>query len=170
MGFFGDMWQGVKNFGNAMNPIQMAQDFMSDPLGSMASTMTGGAGMLVNAISGSSDAKTWEETPWYDRLATTIKAKGQSLLNTPLEWLGLDEYKNTSAQDRINELKYKEGENAVGNFDAGLSVPLGQEKQGQEAPQGGFASGQEGSLGRAIALENDPVLDLPNDNFNNFSF
>ena len=75
MGFFGDMWQGVKNFGNAMNPIQMAQDFMSDPLGSMASTMTGGAGMLVNAISGSSDAKTWEETPWYDRLATTIKAK-----------------------------------------------------------------------------------------------
>ena len=170
MGFFGDMWRGVKNFASSMNPVQRVKDFMSDPLGSMANTITGVPGMIVNAVSGSSDAKTWEETPWYDRLATSIKAKGQNLLNTPLEWLGLDEYKNTSAQDRINELKYKEGENAVGNFDAGLAIALGQEKQRQEAPPGGVAAGDEGSLGRAIALENDPVLQQPNDNFNNFSF
>jgi hypothetical protein len=170
MGFFGDVWRGVKNFASSMNPVQRAKDFMNDPFGSMASTMTGGAGMLVNAISGSSDAKTWEETPWYDRLATSIKAKGQSLINTPLEWLGLEDYTNTSAQDRINTLKYKEADNAVGNFDAGLAIALGQEKQRQEVPQEGVAAGDQGSLGRAIALENDPVLQQPVDNFNNFSF
>ena len=170
MAFWDDLWRGTKSFVSSFNPVERVKNFMSDPLGSMASTVTGIPGAIVNAVAGSSEAKTWEETPWYDRLATSIQAKGQNLLNTPLEWLGLDEYKNTSAQDRLNELKYKESENAVGTFDAGLAAALGHEKERQEAPTPGIASGQEGSLGRAVALENDPVLEQPVDNFNNFSF
>ena len=171
MGFLGDMWQGVKNFESAMNPIQRAKDFIHDPLGSIASTATGLPGAIVNAVSGSSDAKTWEDTPWYDRMATTIKSKAQGVMNTPLEWMGLDDYTNTSAQDHINQLKYKPTDDAVTSFDAGLSTALGEELKASKGGSSDMgAQPQQGSLGRAVALEQDPVLDQPIDNYNNFSF
>lgn len=176
MGFFGDLWDGVKNVANDLNPVEKAKNFFKNPVSGLADIAT-----TYNPITmpfkeglkfaeGDTSGKKWEDLNPFQKMSIGIQSKGEGIINTPAKWLGLDV--DSPMQDLMTRLKHERLDDALGNLITGLSTGAGQKDQGdQEMAAGGMGgSPGEGSLGRPLGLEEDPVLNQPTENYNNFSF
>lgn len=182
MSFLDDAWDTVKsgaeNVLDDLNPVTKAKEFMDNPLkGGLDILATYGGGPFspiflgkeaLNFMKGDAEsAKSWDDLNPFQKLSLNMESKLTHLINTPLKWIGLDVDNN--AETLINKLKHTRGDDAIGNMLTGQSTGPGEGSEGQGF--GGMgASPSEGSLGRPLALEQDPVLNQPTDNFNNFSF
>lgn len=172
----GDAWDGVK---------ETASDFADDPLGTLwenkGKIAMMGAGPLGWAAGGIFDrdydeiakGKKYEDLPWYDRIGISLKAKGEGLLESGAGLFGLEDEVGTTNRDILAGLKHKVSDDYGTSFSMGGNISGA---SGGGLPQGG-GGGMPGatpnagtSLGRAIAIEQDPALEEQTFNNNNFSF
>lgn len=177
MSFFGDIWDGIKNVANDLNPVTRIKKLFSDPIGSVTDMFTKDNPLLMpmketlRFFQGDTNGKSWDDLNPFQKMSMTIQSKAEGILNTPAKWLGLDP--SSPMEDLMTKLKHSRMDDTIGNMITGLSTGAGQRDQGEG---GGFGSGgmggspSDGSLGRPLALEEDPVLNLPVENYNNFSF
>ena len=119
---------------------------------------------------GDTSGKKWDDLNPFQKMSIGIQSKAEGIMNTPAKGLDLDV--NSPMQDLMTMLKHERLDDTLGNFITGLSTGAGLKDQGnQDITSGGMGgSPSEGSLGKPLALEEDPVLNLPTENYNNFSF
>lgn len=143
-----------------------------------------GAGGLMGAILGGEASKETEtidpikdfkNLSWGDRVASTMSAKAEGLTQGVAGLVGLEDSVGTENEDRLSALKHKSSDHAGSSFKMGGNI-TGGSAGGQTSPQmggagvGGASPNQGISLGRALALEDEPALQQTNYNNNNFSF
>lgn len=141
-----------------------------------------GAGGLMGAILGGEASKETEtidpnkdfkNLSWGDRVASTMSAKAEGLTQGVAGLVGLEDSVGTENEDRLSALKHKSSDHAGSSFKMGGNI-TGGSSGGQPSPQmggmGGSSPNQGISLGRAVALEDEPALQQTNYNNNNFSF
>ena len=138
------------------------------------------AGGLLGGASGA-EAKTidpnknFKDLPWYDRVATTLAAKTEGLEKGVAGFFGLEDYVGTENQDLLDSLQHKRADDFGSSLQMGGNI-TGGAGGGAQSPQmggvgvGGQTPNQGISLGKALALEEDPALEQTNYNNNNFSF
>ena len=196
MGFFGDLWGGVK---------------------SVAGGVAGGVSDIVhgkNPFAGSGSGpggnyKSWDEVPWWERTVMNIGSGVEGVGKKLMGVVGLDDYAPSSFTDEKDKMKSDiaqkgsssgwdwgvfGGGSQVGKIydkfvndhpdlkdSAGSSLEMGAGVSGGGEQSGGSQFGDNlpgrlgmqmggNSLGKALALEEDPALKDENYNKNNFNF
>jgi len=142
-------------------------------VGALAGGLFGGAS---SAEAESIDPnKNFKDLPWYDRVAATMSVKAEGLTQGVAGFFGLEDYVGSENQDLLASLNHKRSDDFGTSFQNGGNI-TGGSGGSQQAPQmGGIGVGGESpnqgiSLGRALALEDEPALQQQNYNNNNFSF
>lgn len=142
-------------------------------VGALAGGLLGGAsGAEAESIDPN---KNYKDLPWYDRVATTLSAKGEGLTRDVAGFFGLEDEVGTENQDLLDRLKHERSDDFASSFNTGGSITGGSGGGAPGAQMGGVGAGgtspnQGVSLGRALALEEEPALEQTNYNNNNFSF
>jgi hypothetical protein len=119
--------------------------------------------------------KNFKDLSWGDRVATTMASKAEGLAQGVAGFFGLEDYVGSENQDLLANLNHKRSDNFGISFQSGGNI-TGGSAGGQTSPQmggagvGGASPNQGISLGRALALEDEPALQQTNYNNNNFSF
>ena len=170
-----DAWDTAKSTG---------EDLYNDPSGTLwknkgkiATMGAGPLGLAAGAIfdrdySKVGEGKKYEDLPWYDRAGATLKATGEGLLEGAAGLVGLEDEVGHENQDILAGLKHDAEDDYGTSFNTGGSITGG---SGGKSPQGqaGGAMGEPtsgSSLGRALAVEQEPALEGQNYNNNNFNF
>ena len=107
--------------------------------------------------------KSYKELSWYDKAAATISAKTEGLERGAAGIFGLEDYVGTEKQDLLARLKHKNEDDAGTSYQVGSQITGGGEQQDNQAGVSGQMPSEGYSLGRRIAMEDDPALQ----NFNN---
>jgi len=135
------------------------------------------AGGLFGGVSGAEASsvdqdKNFKDLPWYDRVATTMAAKTEGLTKGVAGFFGLEDSVSSENENLLDRLKHERSDDSGTSFQMGGNVTGGNGGYpGTETPQGaGVVSNQGTSLGRALAMEEEPALEQTNYNNNNFSF
>lgn len=142
-------------------------------VGALAGGLLGGAsGAETSAIDKN---KSFRDLPWYDRVASTLAAKGEGLTRSVAGLVGLEDEIGTENQDVLDRLKYERSDDFGTSFQSGGSISGaigGETSMPQMGGVGGAgATPNSGiSLGKALAIEEEPALEEVNYNNNNFSF
>ncbi len=150
-------------------------------LGTAVGAGIGGlAGLFMGGVSGA-DAnaidpnKSYKDLGFFDRASATIAAKTEGLTRDVAGFFGVEDAVGTENKDLLSRLQHERRDDAGTSFQTGGNISGGS-SGGLQAPQmGGMGAGgqtpsQGISLGRALALEEEPALQDQNYNNNNFSF
>ena len=142
-------------------------------VGALAGGLFGGAS---SAEAESIDPKkNFKDLPWYDRVAATMSAKAEGLTQGVAGFFGLEDSVGSENQDLLASLNHKPSNDFGTSFQSGGNITGGSAGGQPSAQMGGVGVGGESpnqgiSLGRALALEDEPALQQQNYNNNNFSF
>lgn len=143
-----------------------------------------GLGALAGGIIGGGSAekseainpqKNFKDLSWGDRVAATLSAKAEGLTQGVAGFFGLEDAVGSENQDLLASLNHKRSDDFGTSFQTGGNITGGSAGGQTSAQMGGVGSGgaspnQGISLGRALALEDEPALQQKNYNNNNFSF
>lgn len=119
--------------------------------------------------------KNYKDLGFFDRASATLSAKTEGWGNNIAGVFGFEDAFGTENEDLLARLKHGRSDDAGTSFQTGGNI-TGGSGGGETAPQmGGMGAGgqtpnQGTSLGRALALEEEPALQQENYNNNNFSF
>lgn len=102
MGFFGDLWSGVKSVGSSV----------IGSIESVGETVAHGVGNVLqgkNPFSAEnqkpSEYKSWDDVPWYERAALNIGSGVESAGKKIAGFVGLDDYAPSMFTDTKNQIK-----------------------------------------------------------------
>jgi len=139
-------------------------------VGALAGGLLGGAsGAEASSIDKNQKFK---DMPWYDRVATTMASKTEGLTKNVAGFFGLEDSVGSENQDLLSRLQHERSDESGTSFQMGSNITGGSggsSGTAMNAP-GTALSNQGTSLGRALAMEEEPALDQTNYNNNNFSF
>lgn len=119
--------------------------------------------------------KNFKDLSWGDRVAATMSAKAEGLAQGAAGFIGLEDAVGSKNQDLLASLNHKRSDDYGTSFQTGGNITGGSPGGLPSAQMGGVGVGGESpnqgiSLGRALALEDEPALQQTNYNNNNFSF
>ena len=138
-----------------------------------------GAGFLAGGLSSLTadnieKGKKWDDLEWYEKAAANLSASTEGIAEGVAGIVGLEDEVGHDAQDRLAQLKYKRSDDAAKSTLGGAIS--GASGGGEVLPMAGVGGGAQGasnegtSLGRALAVEEEPALEDTNYNNNNFTF
>lgn len=111
----------------------------------------------------------YKDASWKDKLIMNIFAKGEGVGNSIAGFFGFDDAFGTEMQQDLAALKFKPSDISSTDIEAGLNISGaegGPERGGEMAAQSPAGNT---SLGRFLALEEEPALKDTNYNKNNFN-
>ena len=136
----------------------------------------GGLGLGTTAEASTIDKdKNYKDLGFFDRASATLSAKTEGWGNDIAGIFGFEDAFGTENQDLLDRLKHERSDDAGTSFQMGGNITGGMGGETQGPQMGGIGAGGQApnqgiSLGRALALEEDPALEQENFNNNNFSF
>jgi len=102
MGFFGDVWGGIKSAGSAvLGGIESAGETVAHGVGNVLQ----GKNPFNSANQGPSNYKSWDEVPWYERAVLNVGSGLESVGKKLGGFVGLDDYVSSSFTDTKNKMK-----------------------------------------------------------------
>lgn len=120
----------------------------------------GGSAAEANTIDPN---KSFKDLPWYDRAAATISAKTEGLEKGVASFFGLEDEVGSEKEDLLASLKHQRDDEAGTSYQVGSQITGAGGSQGAQEGVSGQIPSAGYSLGRRIAMEDDPALK----NFNN---
>lgn len=126
-------------------------------------------GGLIHA-SKPEEGKEWDDMAWYEKAALTVGSKLEGLQEGVAGFFGLEDYVDTSLSDTLETSKFGPEKFVGTSLQTGGNIS-GEGVSRQPGGQGAAGTSSSGtSLGRQLALEEEPALENDNINENNFNF
>lgn len=102
MGFFGDVWGGIKSAGSAViGGIESAGETVAHGVGNVLQ----GKNPFDEKNQGPSNYKSWDKVPWYERAVLNVGSGLESVGKKVGGMVGLEDYVSSSFTDTKNKMK-----------------------------------------------------------------
>ena len=102
MGFFGDVWSGIKSAGSTvLGGIESAGETVAHGVGNVLQ----GKNPFDEKNQGPSNYKSWDEVPWYERAVLNVGSGLESVGKKVGGMVGLEDYVSSSFTDTKNKMK-----------------------------------------------------------------